>query len=425
MNRLHLSSIGDHFNKESGTRLLMDDLGEVQRGGQHFLNLGGGNPSHVPAVHEWFSRRLAELSAARSLDTVFATYDEPQGPADFREVFAKFLCARLGWPVSAENILCTSGSQASFFMLFNVLAGRDKQGDARRILFPQSPEYIGYSDLCLFEEGLTATASKAIPTATNRFRYEIDFDALNIDETIAALCVSRPTNPSGGVCSDEEMRELTALAMRHEIPLIVDCAYGEPFPGITFGPSQLPWSENLIVCFSLSKLGLPGLRVGIVVAQPDVIGLLTNMNTAMMLTTNSLGSRLASELFESHKLVDLVDTEIRPFYRDRANNAVALCDRYFVGLDYLLHEPGGAIFLWIWFRNLPIRSAELYKRLKQRGVLIIPGHLFAPGLSEPTHQMSECIRVSYAQPPEIVEKGIAIIAEEVRAAFECKPSGSS
>ena len=45
----------------------------------------------------------------------------------------------------------------------------------------------------------------------------------------------------------------------------------------------------------------------------------------------------------------------------------------------LVHKPEGCIFLWIWFRDLPISAEQLYFKLKEKGVLIIPGHLFFPG----------------------------------------------
>ena len=45
----------------------------------------------------------------------------------------------------------------------------------------------------------------------------------------------------------------------------------------------------------------------------------------------------------------------------------------------LVHKPEGCIFLWVWFRDLPISAEQLYFKLKEKGVLIIPGHLFFPG----------------------------------------------
>ncbi|MGH8471682.1 MAG: valine--pyruvate transaminase, partial [Gammaproteobacteria bacterium] len=76
----------------------------------------------------------------------------------------------------------------------------------------------------------------------------------------------------------------------------------------------------------------------------------------------------------------------------------------------------GAIFLWLWFKDLPITSEILYQRLKDRGVLVVPGHYFFPGMGAEA-QGRECLRITYAQAQEVVEQGLAIVADEVRKAY--------
>jgi valine--pyruvate aminotransferase len=71
-------------------------------------------------------------------------------------------------------------------------------------------------------------------TGPHEFKYRVDFDRLEITPDIAAICASRPTNPSGNVLTDDEIARLSDLAERHGIPLIIDNAYGAPFPGIIF-----------------------------------------------------------------------------------------------------------------------------------------------------------------------------------------------
>ena len=71
----------------------------------------------------------------------------------------------------------------------------------------------------------------------------------------------------------------------------------------------------------------------------------------------------------------------------------------------------------MWFPGLPITAQTLYARLKARGVLVIPGHYFFPGLQQEWAHKHECIRISYAQAPEQVERGLRVIAEEVSRAF--------
>ena len=76
------------------------------------------------------------------------------------------------------------------------------------------------------------------------------------------------------------------------------------------------------------------------------------------------------------------------------------------------------MFLWLWFEGLPITNLELYERLKKRGVLVISGHYFFPGLEgDAWHHKNECLRVTYSQDEQQVAEGITRIAEEVRRAF--------
>ena len=115
------------------------------------------------------------------------------------------------------------------------------------------------------------------------FKYHVDFNHLTIDEGTGAFCVSRPTNPTGNVLTDDEIEHLDFLAAMHDIPLIIDNAYGAPFPNLIYTKANLNWNENTILCLSLSKLGLPATRTGIVIASEQIINALSGMNAIMNL----------------------------------------------------------------------------------------------------------------------------------------------
>jgi valine--pyruvate aminotransferase len=66
----------------------------------------------------------------------------------------------------------------------------------------------------------------------------------------------------------------------------------------------------------------------------------------------------------------------------------------------LIHKPEGAIFLWLWFKDLPITTELLYQRLKKRGVLMVPGDYFFPGLDKPWPHTHQCMRMNYVPDPE-------------------------
>ena len=110
---------------------------------------------------------------------------------------------------------------------------------------------------------------------------------------------------------------------------------------------------------------------------------------------------------------------IEPFYQQKAEAAIrhfhdAMSD---ADVPYYLHKSEGALFLWLWCKDLPITSYELYQRLKSRGVLVVPGQYFYPGLQEPWQQKNECIRITYSQKEEDVKQGLSIIADEIKKAY--------
>ena len=122
-------------------------------------------------------------------------------------------------------------------------------------------------------------------------------------------------------------------------------------------------------------------------------------------------------LFATGEILTLTRDYVTPFYRERSQQTVAWFRREMGDLPCRIHKPEGAIFLWLWFEGLPITSQQLYQRLKARGVLIAPGHNFFVGIEDGWAHKQECIRVSYAQEPEAIRRGIVIIAEEVRRAY--------
>jgi valine--pyruvate aminotransferase len=86
-----------------------------------------------------------------------------------------------------------------------------------------------------------------------------------------------------------------------------------------------------------------------------------------------------------------------------------------------IHQPEGAIFLWIWFQDLPINTVELYQRLKAKNTLIIPSEHFFPGIDTTAYSHAhECIRMSIAQDDATLEKGIAVIGEVVRGLYDAE-----
>jgi len=414
---MKVSQFGRKMAVQSGIGQLMDDLGAALRDQDNALMLGGGNPAHIGQVECHFRRSMMTLlQQGNRFERAVGEYDPPEGNTAFIRAVATLLHEQFGWDIGPRNIALTHGSQSAFFILFNLFAGRFDDGTTKKVLFPLTPEYIGYCDVGL-EPDLFASLKPWIEHLDEHlFKYRLDFERLEVTNEIGAICVSRPTNPSGNVLTNDELARLSDLARAQGVPLIVDNAYGLPFPNIVFTEAEPLWNDNTIVCMSLSKLGLPGTRTGIVIASEEIAQMVARVNAVMSLAPGSMGTALATELVRSGEILRLGREVIKPFYESKAKQALAHFREHLEGVDYRIHRPEGAFFLWLWLPDLPITSQQLYERLKARHVIVVPGHHFFPGLAEPWPHTHECLRVSYAQDDTVVARGIAIIAEEIKHA---------
>ncbi|WP_373937987.1 valine--pyruvate transaminase [Vibrio kanaloae] len=413
---MQFSKFGEKFNRYSGITRLMDDLNDGLRTPGAIM-LGGGNPAAIPAMLDYFNQASADMLANGELIAALANYDGPQGKDSFIKSLAAMLKETYGWDISEKNISLTNGSQSGFFYLFNLLAGQQPDGSHKKILLPIAPEYIGYGDAGI-DDDIFISYHPEIELLENRqFKYHVDFEQLKVDDSVAAICASRPTNPTGNVLTDEEVRKLDKLARENNIPLLIDNAYGLPFPNIIFEDVEPFWNENTILCMSLSKLGLPGVRCGIVIASEEVTQALINMNGIISLAPNSVGPAIANHMIEKGDLLRLSSEVIKPFYKDKSLRAVELLQDAIDDPRFRIHKPEGAIFLWLWFDELPITTMELYDRLKARGVLIVPGEYFFIGQEDEWDHAHQCLRMNYVQDDEAMQKGITIIAEEVKKAY--------
>lgn len=407
------------MSEDAGIYSLMDDLGEALHQRPDMIMMGGGNPAHIPAVSQEFRSRLQEISNSPSeADSMLGTYQSPQGSAPFREAMAHYLNVHTGWGISAENIAVSNGSQLAFFILSNLFCGTQEDESNKRMLLPLVPEYIGYADVGLTPEFFTAQPPLIEQLDEHFFRYKIDWDNVKLDSSIGAMCLSRPTNPTGNVIEDADLIRLQQCAEEKGIPLIIDCAYGFPFPNILFNERENPrWSEHSIFLMSLSKLGLPGLRSSVVVGNTELIRAYNQASTVLTLAASSIGPDFFTPYLQSRKIDQIVDQHILPFYRQARDYAIEVVKSKLSQYGVMMHSPEGAFFLWLWLKDLPISSEDLYQRLKDEGLLVLNGENFFIGIDKSWTHSKQCLRLSYCLPPEKIDQGIEILSRELAKVF--------
>jgi valine--pyruvate aminotransferase len=407
------SDIGARLSGPSGIQELMDDLGNALSTQPDMRMLGGGQPAAIPEVQALWRQRMSELLAdGATLDRALLNYEPPLGNPFFRESFAHFLNRECGWEVTREHIAVLPSSQTAMFLLIQLFSGATG-GGMKRILFPLMPDYIGYASQGLVPGQLTACLPVVERRGVHEIKYRIDFDAMQCGPEVGAIALSCPTNPTGNVITQEEFLRLHEMAQARSVPLILDNAYGHPFPGVLHTDFRPQWQPGMIFSISMSKVGLPGVRTAMVVAEPHIIRALGNMNASLSLANGNLGQALMLPYLKDDTLLRLGREVIKPFYAQRSAAAVqvlqaALAER----TEWALHAQEGAFFLWLWLPRLKIPAAELYECLKARKVLVIPGHYFAYGLETLWSHASQCLRLTYSQPTKIVQEGLEILAQE-------------
>ncbi|MBF2078411.1 MAG: valine--pyruvate transaminase [Synechococcales cyanobacterium T60_A2020_003] len=422
-----LGQFGDRMSQLTGVRAIMKDIIETLRSGgdRHFINLSAGNPVILPEVEQLWRDCTADLLNSSEYGEVVCRYGMSQGYQPLIEAIVSDFNQRYGLELSDRNVLITPGSQALYFLAANAYGGYAAEGGHMKdIVLPLSPDFTGYGGVPLIQQALKAyqPAIETNPT-THRFKYRPDFSQLEVNENTGMMLFSRPCNPTGNVLTDEEVRKIAALAAPYDVPVFVDSAYAPPFPALNFAEMTPIFGDNIVHGMSLSKAGLPGERIGIAIADANIIETLECFQTNLCIHSSRYGQAIAARAIRSGALPTLAKQVIRPYYQNKFAILESALDAAMPGdLPWFLHQGEGAIFAWVWLKDLPGRDRDLYEHLKQVGVIVVPGNAFFPGLRDPWDHTHQCVRISLTASDEELETAMKRFAEVVTQIYATAPS---
>jgi len=415
-----LTQFGEQMSHLSGVRAIMKDIIETLQTAreQDFINLSAGNPLILPEVEQLWRDCTADLLSSSEYGEVVCRYGASQGYQPLIEAVLADYNHRYGLSLTDRNILITPGSQSLYFLAANALGGYTPNGELRQIVLPLSPDYTGYGGVTLIPEALKAyQPTLDINESAHCFKYRPDFSRLAINDKTGFVLFSRPCNPTGNVLTDDEVLKIAELAEPWNVPIFVDSAYAPPFPALNFTEMTPIFGKNIVHCTSLSKAGLPGERIGIALGDASILQALEAFLTNMCLHSSRYGQAIAARAIRSGALAEISEQIIRPHYQAKfAVLEQALEHSMSQDIPWFLHRGEGAIFAWLWFRDLPITDWEFYQELKQTGVIVVPGSPFFPGLQDHWQHTHECFRISLtatAQELETAMQRLAQVAEGV------------
>jgi 2-aminoadipate transaminase len=302
-------------------------------------------------------------------------YSTTEGYKPLREMIARHT-ARYSVPITADNILITSGSQQALDFIGRLFINR---GD---YIVVESPTYLGAL------QAWNAYGAQYISVPS-------DEHGMIVDELEAALRVGPKfiyvlpnfQNPSGSTLALERREKLVELADKYGVPIIEDDPYGqlrydgEHLPSVVYLDDHFrndgdgEYRGNVIYLSTFSKLLAPGLRLAWVVAPPNVIQKLVMTKQAADLHTSTFNQQVAYEVGKGGFLDEHVKV-IRATYKQRRDVMLEMMDEMFPS-EMRWTKPQGGMFLWGMMPE-GVDAAEVLKIAVERKVAFVPGAAFHP-----------------------------------------------
>jgi 2-aminoadipate transaminase len=335
-------------------------------------------------------------------------YGPTEGYEPLREMIAHNM-ARYGIKAKVENVLITSGSQQALDLIGKLFIN---SGD--RVLV-EAPTYLGAL------QAFNVYGAEYVSVA-------IDNDGLRTDLLDSALrsgpkfmyVLPNFQNPAGTTLSEERRHELVLMADKYGVPIIEDDPYGQlRYEGEHLAPLVVLDRENLrrdngysignvIYLSTFSKTLAPGIRLGWIVAPPDVINKFVQLKQGADLHTSSFTQFVAYEVARDGFLDEHVRL-IRKVYRERRDVMLSALKEHFPA-DVTWTHPQGGLFLWV---TLPegMDCQKLFRTALEHNVAFVPGESFYATNHVPRPQM----RLNFSNAtPEQIREGIWRLGEAVK-----------
>ncbi|MFY9560654.1 MAG: PLP-dependent aminotransferase family protein [Terriglobales bacterium] len=338
------------------------------------ISFAGGLPA--PDVFPTDRFREACIKVLDKQGRLALQYGATEGYEPLRGMIARHT-ARYGVKAKPENVLITSGSQQALDLIGKLLIN---SGD--RVLV-EAPTYLG----ALQAFNVYGAEYVCVPSDNDGLRTEQLEASLRLGPKFMYV-LPNFQNPGGTTLAEGRRHELVLLAERYGIPIIEDDPYGQlRYEGEHLTPlivldrqnlrSDNGYSRgNVIYLSTFSKTLAPGLRLGWMVAPPEVIAKLVQIKQGADLHTSTFTQMVAYEVARDNFLDEHIKL-IRKVYGERRNVMLQSLEEYFPP-EVSWTKPQGGLFLWV---TLPagMDCHRLFEAALKENVAFVPGASFYGG----------------------------------------------
>lgn len=354
----------------------------------HVISFAGGlpNPQFFPVEQMANAAETVLKSDGQNV----LQYGVTEGYFPLRQYISDRYRHRQRMDIPPENILITSGSQQALDLIGKVFL------NPQDTVLLERPSYLG--------------AIQCLSMFQPRFmEADMEEDGVNLDQVIEAFwdrhvklfyCIPNYQNPTGISYSTQKRMEIAKIIRRSNTILIEDDPYGEicfddaqPDPIKSYNP------EQTILLGSFSKTVAPGLRLGWIAAEREIIEKLTRMKQASDLHASQLSQRILHHFLTEHGIDGHLD-KVKTFYKAQKERMVSLIRQYLPS-EIRFVKPKGGMFLWL---TLPenVNAQEVLYEAIQTNLIFVPGENFYVANGD-----KNTIRLNFSNcPEEKMEEGI-------------------
>jgi len=326
--------------KRSYIREILDATNE------NTISFAGGLPaSDLFPMDEIKDATLKALGNKESLQ-----YSKSLGIDSLREKIAGFYTNKLNFKTSKDEILITSGSQQALDIVLKTIDKED--------IIVENPSYIGA--LLSFQ-----VLNKQLDCFS-----KIDELKTKLDNSNMLYLISDFQNPSTKSYSFNERKIIAEILNKNKSFLIEDGAYNFLDFSNEYKTPISKYCSKSVHLGSFSKIVSPGLRVGWIRADKELINKLIVIKEALDLHTSTLNQMILNEYLNANDLFLHIEN-INSIYKKKMNFMAACFDKYIPSFKYI--KPLGGMFIYGKFE---VDSMELAKNVLEKNIAFVPAEVF-------------------------------------------------
>ncbi len=326
------------------------------------ISFAGGLPQPDFFPSEEFALAAAKVLRAHGRQVL--QYSTTEGYPPLREWVAKRYRARQGIEVDPSEILITNGSQQALDLVGKVFVDK---GD---LVLIERPGYLGaIQAFSMFEPEF-----RAVPLLADGIDLAALRQAARLPRAKLFYAVPNFGNPSGITYAKEKRAGVAEVLKGSGVVTVEDDPYGElRFIGTELPPIRSFLGGESVLLGSFSKIVAPGIRLGWVCAQADVMEHLVTAKQGTDLHSGYLSQRILFQYLSDNDL-DAHIGRIRAAYRAQRDKMVEMLRAHFPP-EVSFTEPEGGMFLWLTFPP-EVDATELFEAGIREKVAFVPGASF-------------------------------------------------